>query len=234
MVCPDKTCSSDNLWYARWQQILSVGPGFVEIISWNDYGESHYIGPLREHAMATFGVGQAPYNYVTNMPHDGWRLFLPFLVDAYKFGTATIDKEGLTVWHRPQPAAAVSSDGTTGNTASQHRIEFSLTKMVQDHIFFSALLGSPAKVTVTVGGVALPASWARQPEGDVGIYHGSVLFESHREEVAVTLHRNSRKVAQAQGSSISTDCTQGLRNWNAWVGSSGDSESVNAGYVYDS
>ena len=37
---------SDLLWYTRWQEILQLKPRFVEIITWNDYGESHYIGPL--------------------------------------------------------------------------------------------------------------------------------------------------------------------------------------------
>ncbi|KAL6234137.1 glycosyl hydrolase family 71-domain-containing protein [Aspergillus navahoensis] len=99
----------DDLCYDRWQEIWYLKPPFVEIISWNDYGESHYIRPPRDHAMEAFDVGRAPYNYVTDMPHDSWRLFLPFLIDTYKYGTATIDKEGLTVWHRPQPAAASGS-----------------------------------------------------------------------------------------------------------------------------
>ena len=37
---------SDLLWYNRWAEILQLGPQYVEIISWNDYGESHYVGPL--------------------------------------------------------------------------------------------------------------------------------------------------------------------------------------------
>lgn len=37
---------SDLLWYERWREILKTSPRFVEIITWNDYGESHYIGPL--------------------------------------------------------------------------------------------------------------------------------------------------------------------------------------------
>lgn len=36
----------DLLWYNRWREILELGPRFVEIVTWNDYGESHYIGPL--------------------------------------------------------------------------------------------------------------------------------------------------------------------------------------------
>jgi hypothetical protein len=68
--------------------------------------------------MEAFDINQAPYNYVTDMPHDGWRIFLPFLINTYKYGTATIDKEGLIVWHRPQPTAACSDEGTSANTTS--------------------------------------------------------------------------------------------------------------------
>jgi hypothetical protein len=28
-----------DLWHDRWQQVLNVQPEFVEIISWNDFGE---------------------------------------------------------------------------------------------------------------------------------------------------------------------------------------------------
>ncbi|KAB8232369.1 glycoside hydrolase family 71 protein [Aspergillus alliaceus] len=218
----------DNLWYDRWQEIWYLKPPFVQIISWNDYGESHYIGPLRDYAMDAFHIGRAPYNYVTDMPHDGWRLFLPFLIDTYKYGKATIDKEGLTVWHRPQPASACSSGGTSGNTASQLQIEFHPIEIVQDHIFFSALLSAPATITVSIGGVSQQASWTWQPDGGVGIYHGSVPFGSSLGDVVVTLSRSGKQIAQVRGSSISTNCIKGLTNWNAWVGSASASESVNA------
>ncbi len=36
----------DLLWYARWLEILTMSPNYVEIVTWNDYGESHYVGPL--------------------------------------------------------------------------------------------------------------------------------------------------------------------------------------------
>ena len=37
---------SDLLWYQRWNELLTLGPQFIEIVTWNDYGESHYVGPL--------------------------------------------------------------------------------------------------------------------------------------------------------------------------------------------
>jgi hypothetical protein len=40
---------SETLWYDRWQQVLAMQDQiqFLEIVTWNDYGESHY-GELRE------------------------------------------------------------------------------------------------------------------------------------------------------------------------------------------
>lgn len=42
----------DDLWYDRWQQIVSMKrenqPEYLQIITWNDWGESHYVGPLRD------------------------------------------------------------------------------------------------------------------------------------------------------------------------------------------
>jgi hypothetical protein len=178
--------------------------------------------------MEAFQIGRAPYNYVTDMPHDGWRLFLPFLIDTYKYGKGTVEKEGLTVWHRPQPASACSSGGTSGNTASQLQIEFHPTEIVQDHIFFSALLGSAATVTVSIGGVPKEASWTWEPDGGIGIYHGSIPFGSSLGDVVVTLARDGKQIAQVKGSSISTDCEKGLTNWNAWVGSASGSKFVNS------
>jgi hypothetical protein len=108
----------DHLWYDRWEQVMFLQPEFVEIITWNDYGESHYIGPLNENEYVAFTIGDAPYNYVENMPHDGWRELLPFLIDTYKFGTAEVTTEKLVVWYRTSQASACADGGTTGNTAS--------------------------------------------------------------------------------------------------------------------
>jgi hypothetical protein len=32
------------LWYRRWVDLLNLKPTFAEIVTWNDYGESHYVG----------------------------------------------------------------------------------------------------------------------------------------------------------------------------------------------
>ncbi|KAJ6124088.1 carbohydrate-binding module family 24 protein [Penicillium samsonianum] len=230
----------DDLWYDRWQQVLFLAPEFVEIISWNDYGESHYIGPTYDShndlAAASYvafgqGYGESPYNYVETYDHSGWRAFLPFLIDTYKKNATTITEEGVSAWYRLNAAGACGSDGgTTGNTVSQLQLEYKPKDIPQDKIFYSALLGSAAEVVVTVGGVNLGAAWTHTPSGNAGIYHGSVAFTGHSGGVTITITRSGTTVVSLGGQMISSGCSSSLEieNWNAWVGSemAGNSISV--------
>lgn len=221
----------DDLWYDRWQQAMYLAPEFIEIISWNDYGESHYIGPIydihNDLAAASYAAfdkdkGDAPYNYVAGYDHSGWRALLPFLIDTYKYNVSTITEEGLTAWYRLNAAGSCASDGgTTGNTVSQLQLEYPPKDIPQDKIFYSALLASPADVVVTVDGVSLGAAWTHTPSGDAGIYHGSVSFTGHSGSVEITVTRGGSTVVSVLGEDIFSGCsnTLGIENWNAWVGS---------------
>ncbi|KAK4149895.1 glycoside hydrolase [Chaetomidium leptoderma] len=50
----------DSLWFDRWVHVMHLQPEYVQIISWNDYGESHHIGPLRDKAYVAFDGNLAP------------------------------------------------------------------------------------------------------------------------------------------------------------------------------
>lgn len=197
---------------------MVVQPDLVQIISWNDYGESHYIGPLREEGYKPFEIGKAPFNYAVDMPHDGWRDLLPYWIDTYKHGKANITNETLVTWYRPHPASACKSGNTTGNTASQLQAEFEPAKVVQDRIFFSALLTDVANVTVTVGGEALGAGWDNKPSGRIGVYHGSAPYKNATGDVKVIISRDGSPIAKVDGKPITTTCTENISNYNAWVG----------------
>jgi hypothetical protein len=125
------------------------------------------------------------------MPHDAWGLSLPYLIDTYKNGVGTISSEHLYVWHRLSPATACPNDFTKGNTASQLQIEFLPWDIVEDKIFFSALLVAEAYYTVTIGGkVAVSESldWTSIPHtGTGGLYHGSASFNGLTGAVQVCL-----------------------------------------------
>ncbi|KAM0145765.1 hypothetical protein ACHAPG_011470 [Botrytis cinerea] len=218
--------SSDDLWFDRWQEVWSFQPEWVEILTWNDFGESHYIGPLDEKQFDLFNEtnGKAPFNYVEGMPHDAWGLSLPYLIDTYKNGVGAIDNENLYVWHRLSPATACNNDFTTANTASQLQIEFLPWDVVTDRVFFSALLIAGASYTVTIGGKAAASEsfdWTSIPHtGTGGLYHGSASFNGLTGAVQVCLEREEiGQVLCVDGGIIATDCssTAGYTNWNAFT-----------------
>ncbi|RHZ70288.1 hypothetical protein CDV55_102633 [Aspergillus turcosus] len=221
----------DDLWFDRWQQVLELSPEYVEIITWNDYGESHYIGPMHEDDLGIFAVGKAPFNYAEGMPHDGWREFLPYVIDLYKSGgkNASFDREGVVSWYRLNPGSACLSGKTTpGQQTGEGTNSSSPRTIMQDKIFYSALLESAADVTVSIGGANKTGSWTDTPSGQKGLYHGSVPIDGKTGDVEVTVSRSGELIAQMKGQAITTDCRKnhGYNNWNAWVGSAMSEKNV--------
>jgi hypothetical protein len=209
----------DDLWYDRWQEVLSIRPDFVEIISWNDYGESHYIGPLHQGGYGAFITGKAPFNYAEGMPHDGWRIILPFIIGNYKNGSAALKEESLVTWYRTTPGAACDAGGTSANTRSHGQAEISPREVTKDRIYYSALLTEYAMAEVTIGGVTQTGKWRSKPSSGKGIYQGSAPFNGATGDVEVTLWRGGNRVLTLRGKAISGNCPNDIQNWNAWVGS---------------
>ncbi|KAF7137072.1 hypothetical protein CNMCM5793_006960 [Aspergillus hiratsukae] len=228
----------DDLWYDRWQQVHYLAPEFVEILTWNDFGESHYIGPivdshssLADTLYTAFTTGEAPYNYAEAFSHDGWRAFLPFVIDMYKNNETLVEQEGISAWYRLNAAGACANDGnTTGNTASQLQLEYWPYQIPQNKIFFSALLASPAEISVTIGGTSLAADWVHTPSNGVGLYHGSVSYSGYSGQVMFTVTRSGSTVVSLDGEEILQTCWQPTiaENWNAWTGFEMASGSVSA------
>lgn len=217
--------AGEDAWPSRWQQILWWQPEFVQIISWNDYGESHHIGPLRSNAMAAFDIGRAPFNFA--LDHEGWRAILPFVTAMYKNNVTTITEEVVTGWYRPQPKAACSRGETTGNTALQLQYEFAPAAIVQDAVFLAAVLGSPADVTVTIGGASASAKWSNTPDGGAGLYWGSMPTGGKTGRVQIDIVRGGSNIITMDGDEITTTCSPGgLENWNAVVGMGSSSSSI--------
>lgn len=98
--------SDDNLYVKRWSQILdpSFHTDFVQIISWNDYGESHYIAPI-------LGAQPGSESWTDGMEHDGWFEMTKWFVRRYK-GLPNDQKEKVKVYltYRTQPTAIETED----------------------------------------------------------------------------------------------------------------------------
>ena len=149
------------------------------------------------------------------MPHDHWRDLLPYYIQAYKTGQPGIKKEKFHFWYRLSPAAAGSSDGTAGNAPWQPSTSPNI--VVQDKVFFTALLTGPATVTVQIGSNETDII---SPHA-VGAFHGSVPFNGRTGPVKVSIVRGSNVVLSKSGPAITNSPPNGLTNYNAWVGGSG-------------
>ena len=54
---------------------------------------------------------------------------------------------------------------------------YGASEVLKDRVYLSALLGSAATFTVSIGGIlAVNPTWDHVPVGGIGIYHGSVAF----------------------------------------------------------
>ncbi|KAH6671435.1 putative glucan endo-1,3-alpha-glucosidase agn1 precursor [Halenospora varia] len=202
----------DDLWADRWQQVLDVKPTFVEIVTWNDYGEAHYIGPLPP-------TSEIPTNspqYVNNMPHDSWRDFLPYYIAAYKGTPLTPTRDQMQYWYRLSPSAGGSPCNVNGNAASQGQTTVDPNTVMEDGVFFSAILTADATVTVQIG-TAAAVSFA----GKKGINHWSMPFGGRTGATTFSVVRNGAVVKSGKGAAIGSGTTlsSGCVNYNAWVGS---------------
>ncbi|KUI54863.1 hypothetical protein VP1G_02295 [Cytospora mali] len=207
---------SDLLWYTRWNDVLATSPEFVEIITWNDYGESHYIGPL-----SSTHDDDGASKWVNDMPHDGWRdLAKPFIA-AYKAGATSLEdyitEDQIIYWYRPAPASVTcdSTDNTMkpGNNESGNYFEGKPNGWgdLKDSVFIVTLLTSAGSITVTSGDNTQTfdaAAGASSFEVPLGV--GQQKF---------SLTRDSKTVLEGTSlKDVIDSCPCGIYNFNAYVG----------------
>ncbi|KAL2010446.1 hypothetical protein VTN00DRAFT_6253 [Thermoascus crustaceus] len=223
----------DDLWHERWQQVIELQPPLVQIISWNDYGESHYIGPIYKE-----GIPDGAAKYVLNQTHDAWRSLLPYYIDAYKSGnmTTAIDpsdianlpgsnsrlataptlEDKITYWYRVNPSTAGNTGGTTGNNPTMGQPALDPGLVSQDKIFVTVLVQEPSDVAVQIG----EAEPTFLRANTTGISHFSVPFGNQTGPVTISILRDCQEIVTITGPEITDKCADGEINWNAFVGSS--------------
>ena len=162
---------SDALWYTRWNEILTLGPRFVEIITWNDYGESHYIGPL-----SSKHTDDGSSKWVNDMlvilyfkisptndtrPHDGWLDMVKPFIAAYKAGATSVDNyitnDQIVYWYRQNlkslDCSATDTCEVPAPNASGNYFEGVPNgwQDMQDSVFVVSLLKEAGQLTVHSG-----------------------------------------------------------------------------------
>ena len=207
----------DDLWHERWQQVIDIKPTLVEILTWNDYGESHYVGPLPPAEIANQSMPAGSW-YADYMPHDAWLNDLPYYIAQYK-GQPMPDQSHVTIWYRLNPAGACSADGTLCNTETQGQSTTAPEDCDVDAIFFTAFVPSSVTATVhiTIGDNQATSVTASSP----GIFHSSIPFNGQTGTVNIWYTgSDGSSISPVACPAITTDCQNGKVNWNAWVGGS--------------
>ncbi|QQK40795.1 Glycoside hydrolase, family 71 [Penicillium digitatum] len=207
---------SDLLWFNRWNEILALKPRFIEIVTWNDYGESHYIGPLNSPH-----TDDGASKWVNDMPHDGWLDISKPYIAAFKAGESSpnhhISSDELVYWYRPAPRGVnCDSTDTCMVPANNGSGNYFMGRpdgwqSMADSVFVVSLLTSPAKVQVNSGGT---------------IYNYDAPAGASAKEVPMGVGAQSFAVIRGGKSILSgtslkeiiNGCVCGLYNFNAYVG----------------
>ncbi|KAL4923734.1 glycosyl hydrolase family 71-domain-containing protein [Aspergillus undulatus] len=210
----------DDLWHYRWSQVMDLQPALVQILSWNDYGETHYIGPIYNQ-----GIPNGAERYVMGYPHDAWRELLPHYIDAYRRRGAML-REGVSspvevtsyackrplsyadkivYWYRLNPSSSGDAGGTTGNNLNMGQPVLKPGDVSQDRVFFSVLVPEPSQVHVQIGRAAPTILLAAHP----GVSHFSVPFGGYSGPVRFAIVRHGEEVETTTGPAITDEYTDG-------------------------
>ncbi|OAA59411.1 alpha-1,3-glucanase [Cordyceps fumosorosea ARSEF 2679] len=206
-----------SLLFDRWNEILQKGFPMVEIVTWNDYGESHYVGPLNS---PHYDDGNS--KWTNDMPHDGWLdLSKPF-IKAYKAGAKSVDNyiddEKIIYWYRRTLAsldcdATDTTSGRSANNASGNYFEGRPDgwQTLPDVVYVASFLKSAGIITVTSGGQT------HTENAPAGAHIFAVPAAVGRQTFA--LGRGGATVMQETSlMDIADVCPCGLYNFNAYVG----------------
>lgn len=206
----------DFLWFDRWQQILELQPRFLEIITWNDYGESHYVGRLDSpHG----DDGNSKWTY--GMPHNGWLdMAVPF-IKAFHDGASDvssyIEEDQIIYWYRPTlkdlncdatDTTMEDADNSTGNYFKGRPDGY---ETMEDKVFVVTLLTEAGSLTMSAG------NNSQTVEAPIGASKFSVDMSAG--PVSFSLSRGGSNVLEGtSGMEIQSTCPCGIYNFNAYVG----------------
>lgn len=126
--------TADLNWYRRGEenlelrlgQVLAMQPDLLEFITWNDAGESHYMGNSWPEPI----VGSPQAVYSTGYDHTGYWQILRSFIQSWKAGATTTDTmyptNGAAVqgvfWHHTMLANASCDDPPAGSDLPEDRI----------------------------------------------------------------------------------------------------------------
>ncbi|KAM0517042.1 hypothetical protein ACHAPE_005154 [Trichoderma viride] len=194
---------SGDLLFTRWNEVLQQGFPMVEIVTWNDYGESHYVGPLSsEHS------DDGSSHWANDMPHDGWLDLSKPYIAAYKNGDTNvanyITQDQVIYWYR-RNLNSLNCDSTD----SLGRPDGYQT--LTDTVYVVTLLKTAGSITIKSG--------SNSQTFNAGAGANIFTVSAAAGQQIFTLTRNGANVLSGTSlMDITNTCACGLYNFNAYVG----------------
>ncbi|KAH8705699.1 glycoside hydrolase [Talaromyces proteolyticus] len=195
----------------RMSQILSLQPDLVEVITWNDAGEGHYVGSFWDESIAGSNIG----GYADGFDHTGWQKIITPFITAYKSGATdpsnitTADGNPVGVmWYRTLLTTSSCSSDSLGKPSGWND--------AQDAINYAVVLPSSGSYTINVySNNSVIGSFKGQAGLNGGTVTGLVAASADSQRVEVVDDANGSKVViSAAGTKDVLADTSGLCNYN--------------------
>ena len=183
-------------------QILDLQPDFVEVITWNDAGEGHYVGNFWQEQI-TDAIG----SYANGFDHKGWLQVITPFITAFKAGATSISDISPpsnspvgTLWYRPLLTSADCSSSITNYQSGQDTVNFAV---ILPSTGYTIKVYSNNNVIATL-------------TGEKGLNYNSVLgLAAGGGQMLQILDSSNNVVASATGTKeVLTQSTNATCNWN--------------------
>ncbi|KAG2359484.1 glycoside hydrolase [Suillus spraguei] len=200
--------SDDHLYATRWESLINIRDqvDFVQVISWNDFGESHYVGPIEgAQPMSQAWVDGNDHTGTHSLVYaDGWLNLTSYYASAFKTGTySTPTKDQLIMWSRPHPALASASDDMVGRPTNY--------QITSDNVWAVVLATSPATVVLSTS-----SSQSQTFKVTAGVSKLAVPIKSGG-TMRGTLTRGGQTVIDLQATNFTFQAKPTTYNFNAHV-----------------
>lgn len=168
-LVPDNwlNAQDDCMWVDRWMNLLKTKPAFIEIVTWNDFGESSYIGPAN--SVPSSAASTTP-DYYGNLTHTAFYDMTKIFIKAYKAGQTYVsvapEDEDVFYMYRMQPKEV--------NGASDDQSWQGLPKNVTEvsnNVYIFSFLTSPAVIYLKSGTTTYPLA------APAGVSKGTIPFQ---------------------------------------------------------
>jgi len=125
------------LYLKRWESLIAARDqvDIVQLLSWNDFGESHYVGPIK-------GAQPNSQAWTSGFDHTAWLNITKYYSAAFKTGSyPPIETDQLYMWARTHPADARASNDPVGPPSNAN--------LFQDVVWVMVMATQPSTVVLS-------------------------------------------------------------------------------------